>query len=290
MIWNGDKAEERELESFDITTNEAGSASVKMVIPKVGQYRVSCSVTDESRITQEGAQLLYVSGPDDDGRGYRVNDLEVIVEKHDYQPGETAVLQINTNLPDSTVLLFVRAVDGLCPRPEVVRLKGKSTTYDLKIRPEDMPNIYVEALTIADGRIHSQVKEIFIPPTKKVADVEVVAAQEEYQPGETAQVTLRLTDESGQPFVRNTILAAYDASLEYVAASAIAEIREFFWNVKRHHSLRVHSTLQRITGPLFRSGIAPMQPLFAGSATLMSGRAAGGGFSGRARGAITRLN
>ncbi len=271
VTWNEDTAQEHEVQAFNITTSKDGTTSLKMVIPKAGQYRLSCSVTDARGTRLEGGQLLYVRGPDNDGRGYRFNDLELIIEKRDYQPGETAVLQINTDLPDSTVLLFVRPVNGVCPYPEVVQLEGKTTMYDLKIHPEDMPNIYVEALTISDGRMHSVMKEIFVPPSRKVADVEVVASQKEYRPGETAQVRLKLTNDDGKPFVGNTILTAYDASLEYIAADAVPEIRQFFWNVRRHHHLRVNSTLQRITRPLFPSGIAAMQPLSDGSPTLMRG-------------------
>ncbi|MCH2210264.1 MAG: MG2 domain-containing protein [Fuerstiella sp.] len=267
VTWNGNDAEEREVETFDIATGEDGSTSFKAVIPQAGQYRVSCSVTDVEGTTLEGGQLLYVRGPGDAQRGYRFNDLELIVEKRDYQPGETAVIQINTNLPDSTVLLFVRPVNGVCPQPEVIRLKGKSTTYNLKIRPEDMPNIYVEALTIANGRLHSAMKQIFVPPVQKVAEVEVVASQKEYRPGESAEVTVKLRDESGRPFVGNAILTAYDASLEYIAASTSQEIRKFFWNIRRQHQSRVTSTLQRISVPLFRKGDRPMQPLSGGSPT-----------------------
>lgn len=272
VTWNDDTAEERKLETFDLTTDEHGHSSVQMVIPGSGQYRVACSVTSADGSTQEGGQLLYVRGPDDDGRGYRFNDLELIVEKRDYQPGETAVLQINTNHPDSTVLLFVRPANGVCPRPQVIRLKGKSTTHSLTIQAQDMPNIYVEALTIADGRIHTTLKELFIPPTQRVADVEVVAAQDEYRPGDTAEVTLKLTDEQGRPFVGNTILTAYDASLEYIAAGAIPEIREFFWNIRRHHRLNVSSTLQRSTSAFY----IEMQRLGSGEPQIFFNKAAAG--------------
>ena len=282
VTWIEDTVKEREVQAFDITTSKDGAASLKLVIPQAGQYRLSCSVTDAKGTRLEGGQLLYVRGPDSNGRGYRFNDLELIVEKRSYQPGETAVLQINTDLPDSTVLLFVRAVNGVCPYPKVVQLKGKTTTYNLKIRRKDLPNFYVEALTIADGRMHSVMKEIFVPPIQKVADVEVVASRKEYRPGETAEVTLKLTNGDGKPFVGNTILTAYDASLEYIAADTVPEIRRFFWDVRRHHHLRVNSTLQRITRPLFRSGVAAMQPLSDGSPTLMRGalNARGLGMSG----------
>ncbi len=39
--------------------------------------------------------------------------------------------------------------------------------------PRDMPNIFVEALTIADGKVHDEAREIAIPPESRVVDIAV---------------------------------------------------------------------------------------------------------------------
>ena len=56
------------------------------------------------------------------GRAFRFNDLELIPDRKEYQPGETVKLLINTNQADSTVLLFVRPTNGVYLPPKVVRL------------------------------------------------------------------------------------------------------------------------------------------------------------------------
>ena len=256
-----DKPVEKQVESWDINTGADGRASLKIVVPTAGQFRMAVKVTGAEKHEAEGGYLLYVRGPGDDGRGYRFNDLELIAEKQEYQPGETATLQVNTNKTGGTVLLFVRPMNGLCPKPLVLRLDGKSTTVDVKIGRDDMPNIFVEALTIADGRLHSEMRELVVPPEKKVANVEVVPSAERYKPGEEATVTLKLTDVNGQPFVGDTVLSVYDASLEYIASSSVPEIRSFFWNVRRHHNIQNHSTLQQISSPLGLPNEIQMQTL-----------------------------
>ncbi|MEQ9412005.1 MAG: MG2 domain-containing protein [Fuerstiella sp.] len=271
------KATEQEVESWDLTTGDDGRASVKMVVKTAGQFRIAVTVTDDEQHTAEGGYVFFVRGPDEDGRGYRFNDLELITEKRDYQPGETASLQINTNKPDSTVLLFVRPMNGLAPEPRVLQLEGKSTVIDIDIERDDMPNIFVEALTIADGRIHSAMREIVVPPEKKVANVEVLPSAERYRPGEEATVRLKLTDLDGRPFVGNTVLSVYDASLEYIAASRIPEIRSFFWNVRRHHNIHNECTLQRSSGPLYLPNEVIMQVL-AGQDTGLAMGGFGGGY------------
>ncbi|MEZ6061368.1 MAG: alpha-2-macroglobulin family protein [Planctomycetaceae bacterium] len=184
-----------------------------------------------------------------------------MTEKKEYQPGEKVSLLINTDKSDSTVLLFVRAMNGLVPKPLVLRLDGKSTTFDLKIERRDMPNIFVEAFTIADGKLHSEVREIVVPPEKKIANIEVLPSSERYRPGDEAKVKLKLTNLEGRPFVGNTVLSVYDASLEYIAASEVPEIRSFFWNVRRYHNVQNDCTLNDVSSPLQLQNEIAMQQL-----------------------------
>ena len=40
---------------------------------------------------------------------------------------------------------------------------------------KDMPNFFVEAVTVADGRVHTETREVVVPPEKRVLNVEVAA-------------------------------------------------------------------------------------------------------------------
>ncbi len=281
--YDGDKPVEQELQSWDVTTNDDGSGTLKMTVPIAGQFRISVRIADSGGHDMEGGYVLFVRGPADNGGGYRFNDLELITEKQDYQPGEKVQLQINTNKPDSTVLLFVRPMNGLCSKPIVVRMKGKSTVHEISIERTDMPNIFVEAVTVADGKIHTEMREIVVPPEQRIANVEVIPSATRYRPGEEAAVKLKLTDLNGNPFVGNTVMSVYDASLEYIAASSIPEIRSFFWNVRRQHHASIFSTLQRGSGPVYRDNEITMQLLFGNDPSMGSyvgGMMGGGGFGG----------
>ncbi len=278
--YEGDKPVEQEVQSWDVATKDDGSGTLKMTVPVAGQFRVSVKITDSEGHEMEGGYVLFVRGPADNGGDYRFNDLELITEKQEYQPGEKVQLQINTNKPDSTVLLFVRPMNGLCSKPIVLRMKGKSTVHEIAIERTDMPNIFVEAITIADGKVHSEMREIVVPPEQRIANVEVIPSAERYRPGEEATVKLKLTDLEGQPFVGNTVLSVYDASLEYIAASSIPEIRSFFWNVRRQHHGSIYSTLQRGSAAVYRDNEVTMQILYGNDPSMDSGGGMMGGFGG----------
>ena len=99
------------------------------------------------------------------------------------------------------MLLFVRPTNGVYLPPKVVHLRGKSTVEEIGIVPRDMPNIFVEALTVADGKVHDEVREIAVPPESRVVDVAVEPSQKTYKPGQKARVKVKLTGPDGKPFV-----------------------------------------------------------------------------------------
>ena len=136
----------------------------------------------------EGGYLLTITGPGFDSANFRYSDLEVIPERKEYRPGETVRLLINTNQVNSTVLLFVRPTNGVYLPPKVVSLRGKSTVEEIGIAPGDMPNIFVEALTIANGKVHDEAREIAIPPESRVVDIAVEPSQKTYSPVKRPEV------------------------------------------------------------------------------------------------------
>ena len=282
---NTDLPTEEEVQAWDITTAADGSGSHRIETQQAGQFRFSVKLRDAEGHEQEGASVLFVRGAGNNGKDYRFNDLELITDKKEYQPGDVVRLQINTDQPDSTVLLFVRAQDGICPSPQVLRLQGKSILHEIKVAEADMPNIFVEAVTIAEGRVHSELREIVVPPGQRIVDVDVQPDAPQHRPGEAASVRLRLTDVDGKPITGNVAAAVYDASLEYIAASSIPEIRSFFWNVRRYHGLGVDSSLQRVGRESLRDGELGMQPLFGaegepGMVQMMMARSRRGGPGG----------
>jgi alpha-2-macroglobulin len=230
----------------DLNTDAEGHADLKVTAAAAGQYRIAYTLTDSKGHEIEGASLFTVYGDDVDTDSYRYNDLELVLDKAEYAPGDTAKLMINTNRKNGTVLLFVRPTNGVYLPPEVIRLRGKNTVYKFEVGQKDMPNFFVEAVTISDGRVHTEVQQICVPPEKRVLNVEVIPSADTYLPGEKANVRVRLTDQDGEPFVGTTCLSIYDKSVEYISGgSNISDIREFFWKWQRHHNPSTTSNLER---------------------------------------------
>ena len=105
-------------------------------------------VTDKQGHTIEGGQVLTVIGEGFDGREFRFNDLELVTDRREYKAGETVRLQVNTNRVGAAVLLFLRPANSVYLPPKLVRITGKSAIVDVGVTKKDMPNFFIEAVTV----------------------------------------------------------------------------------------------------------------------------------------------
>ena len=253
---------EKDVQSWDVKIGENGEIEQQITAAEPGQYRLSLKVADPANHTIEGGQVLTVLGEQAADNDFRFNNVEISSEKQEYAAGEQAKLLIATDRADSTVLLFARPVFGVYKRPTFVKMNGKTTVEEIAVGVGDMPNFFMEVLTIADGRVYTETKEIFVPPAKKVVNVEVKPSAETYTPGQEGQVVVKVTDASGEPFVGSTVVTMYDKSLEYVSGgSNVAGIAEFFWKWRRSHSPQTESNDLRSSYNVTRSGETAMGDL-----------------------------
>jgi uncharacterized protein YfaS (alpha-2-macroglobulin family) len=229
--------QEKEVAAQDITTGNDGMAMVKFSATTAGQYRLSAKVKDAKGREQEGGMVFVVRGGAQDGRDYRFSQIELVPEKAEYAPGEDVKLLINTEQADSTVFLFIKPSAGIAPRPQIIKLSGKSSTQTVKVAPGDMPNFFVEAFTVSNGQVHSAMREIAVPPAKRVLTMDVLPDAEKYKPRSTAKVKIKLTDTDGKPYQGSTVITVYDKSLEYISGgSNVPKIADYFWKWHRQHN------------------------------------------------------
>ncbi|MFV0444001.1 MAG: alpha-2-macroglobulin family protein, partial [Planctomycetaceae bacterium] len=278
---------ENVAQEWDLDPNADGAAAQEIKASEPGQYRLSYVVespekkdetkssgvaaegdrsglsTLDSPLSIEGGYLFVIRGDGFDGSEFQFNDLELVTDKTEYSPGDKVQLLINTNRVGSSVLLFLRPANGLyAGRPQLIKLNGKSTTVEVDVIQKDMPNFFVEAVTIAAGKVHTVVREVIVPPEQRVLNVEVLPNQASYLPGAEAKVRVKVTDDKGEAYVGSVVLAAYDRALEYISGgSNVPEIRAFFWKWRRQHHPQTEDNLDDWFWNLVKSGELTMQNL-----------------------------
>jgi len=253
---------ETEILHQDLNTTAEGRANAKLKADQPGQYRLSYSVTDSKNRTIEGGYIFLIRGENFDGHSFRFNDIEITSDQKEYKAGEKVHLQISTERPDSTVLLFLRPSNGVYLEPKLIHITGKSAVEDVDVGLRDMPNFFVEAMTIADAKISNDVRELIVPPSDRVLNVTVASDKPEYKPGQKAKLTVSVTEKSGEPFTGTAVLSLYDKAVEYISGgSNIEDIRKFFWQWRRNHSVSQSTSLSKDSNQILRPGAIGMADL-----------------------------
>jgi len=254
------KPAETSVQEWALDCDEQGKSHVQIKANEPGQYRLSYAVTDAGNHSMEGGYLFCVMGEGGDGSGFRFNNLELVTDKREYKAGDKVQLMINTNRKAGTVVLFTRPSNGMYLPPKVVRLQGKSTIETIEVLKQDMPNFFLEAFTVSDGKLYSETREIIVPPESRVLDVSVTPSKTEYKPGEKGKVLVKLTDATGEPYAGSTVLTVYDKALEYISGgSNVPEIKSHFWKWRRAHYPRSSTNLSAASGNILKQNEIAMQ-------------------------------
>ncbi len=262
IVYDDDRSPvESPVQSWPVTTSVDGAIEQKMIASKPGQYRLTLTLTDSSGHKAEGAYAFTVMG--DKGisstSDYRFNALELIPEKREYLTGETARLQINSDQKNAHVLLFLRPLNGIYGRPTLLQLNGKSHVAEIPVGVGDMPNFFVEVVSVSAGGVHSEMREIAVPPTKKALNIEISPTSKTFKPGQKVTTVIKVTDSKGAPVSSSITLSVYDKSVEYISdGSNIPDMKEHFWGWHRQHSSSLQSNASTYSDNLVPFGAIGM--------------------------------
>ena len=277
--------DEEKVKEWKLDPSDDGTVQLSVHAHQSGQYRLAYTLTDAKGRQREGAVLVPVRGEGFDGSGFRFNDLEVVLDKAEYAPGERVKMMVSTAHNGSTVALLIRPNEG--NPPIIVNQKGSSSVHDIEITAKDHPNIFVEAFTVREGKFYKIVRKIAVPPAKRILTVELEPSKKSYKPSEKGAIKIRLKDNEGKPFKGHAVVTIYDKSLEYVSNHLPPDIHAFFWKWQRE-PLRWKSwdvyfvSLHKSFEQLLREGEVGMAPIGKYKRTAFFG------YGGYARGRLFR--
>ena len=226
----------------DASTNDLGIGFVRWTADDAGRFVISYQAKDAWGEFVRGDIPVWVSGPSFTASGFQMKNLEIITDKRVYEPGETALLMVNSNYQDSAVLICMVAGDRTL-NSRVVRLKGKTTVMRLPITNAFTPNVHLTAMTVRDGKSFNVTHEILVPPTEKLLDVSMAFSKPEYRPGEKGEVTVSVKDKDGKPVAARVAMTCLDSSIFYIQEDQTPDIRRFFYGSRRSQNVRTGTSV-----------------------------------------------
>ncbi len=195
----------REWESRSFSGKDNG---IHFKLDEAGQYRLVHIVTDAKNRKEEGSVIFTVLGASGEEGQASYSPIELIPDKRIYAAGEKVKLLVNIKDKDSYVMLIVRGLDH-SPR-SFIHVKGHSDVVEIPVDKDAAPNFFIEALTLRDAQIYTEVCEIIVPPVKKTLEVKVLADVKSQQTEKALKI--KVTDKKGNPITGDHWLTIYDQS------------------------------------------------------------------------------
>jgi uncharacterized protein YfaS (alpha-2-macroglobulin family) len=274
--------EEKEVSIWPVKTDAEGQLKQRFQAPAAGQYRLAAKLSLNGGQVVESGLIFNVHGSDKPDAGWHFGALELVADKSSYAPGETVRLRINSDHANAQVWLFIRAEQGGGKEARRIVLDGRSAEVEIPLTRDDMPNTFIEGVTVHGAEVHTAVRQILLPPESRMLEVSVEPAKSRVKPQEESALAIIVKDGEGKPFHGTTTVTIYDKALEAITGgSNVGPIRENFWSWKRHYGgVMTVDSIPRVPGWLRPPDEEQMQLLgrFGNSAVLRRA-----GFAGESR-------
>jgi len=228
--------DEKEVSIWQVKTDEAGEIHQKFQAPAAGQYRLAATLSLKGGEATEGAIIFNIHGSEKPGADWHFGAIELIPDRLSYAAGDSVHLRVNSDQQNANVWLFLRADQGGGKEARRIVLDGNSSEVEIPLTRNDMPNFFIEAVTVHGASVHTAVRQILLPPESRVLEVTVEPVKAKVKPREKSDLAVTVRDAAGKPFQGTLTLAIYDKALEAITGGPnAAPIRETFWSWKRNY-------------------------------------------------------
>ncbi len=228
--WEGNRARTEALGESTAVTGADGTARVPLSLKRTGLVVVRVQAKDPRGNTLVQSTDIWVTTDEGGDYGVRYPDLAVLLDRKQYQPGDTAQVLLNTSSAGGAVLLTVEAESVLERR--VIPLKGKSTVVRIPVRAAYTPNVFISACLVRDREFTSSEKRLVVKSDAHRLRVTVDADRKVYRPGDQATFRVRTTDAAGRPVQSEFSFGVVDEAIYAIRREPARGLWEAFYPVR----------------------------------------------------------
>ncbi len=221
-----------QIQSLDAKTAQNGIGHAAWTADSPGRFALRYTTQDKFGDPVVGEFRIWVHADGYRGGEVQVKNVELLTDKDEYKPGETAYLMLTSLFDEGSVLLTVEAGRKILSTT-VVAVTGRTTVLALPITTAHAPNVFVHAVMVHGGRAYQAHREVFVPPVDRFLDVQMQFSKVEFRPGAEAVLEITSRDARGRPVAAEFAVSVFDKSITYIRADATPDIRKFFYGKRR---------------------------------------------------------
>lgn len=225
---------------YTVKSDSSGKALFNFTPTLEGSYELVTKITDSRGNIITKSFYLWVN--DQYGTyGYSgtQSGLRLATDKKSYQPGDTAVISLNSDTPDRDIFLgFER---GYQDRYQVIHMTGNSSQTSVKITDHDQPNIFLAAKSFTADDLEGDIKDVSVNTDNKKVVYTITTDKTNYAPGDEVTVNVTAKDLQGNPIAGNFALWAVDKSVYALADKNYGDVFDAFWTERSDNTQSAHS-------------------------------------------------
>ena len=226
------------------TDNASGVGTIQLTLTKGGIYIVRASGVDRFGQAVIGSNHVTISDESDETK------LRIFAERTKTEVGAAETLRIHSRLTQAHALVTFEG-EGVIGY-EVLALKSGMNPLQFTVRHAHFPNFYLGVAAI-DGQQLRTTQKYFVVERRLSLKVSWKGDQPRpdynfepfpiYEPGATAEVEVRATDQLGKPVKAEFSLALVDEALFALYSDTLRSINDFFQRGSRRESaMRIASS------------------------------------------------
>ncbi|MCH8819973.1 MAG: alpha-2-macroglobulin, partial [Acidobacteria bacterium] len=232
-----------EVLSQTINTDDQGEAELRFSADREGYYQIVWSSHDELAGPISGSTAVWVGNNRTTELGYRHGGVEIVLDKDTVQVGQRVSVMLTTQTSNRYVLFSLEA--ETLHDYQLVHVTGNAKLIEVPIEDHYVPNLFLTAVMVSDLQIFMDTKEVVVPPIDHFLQVEVRTDQDQYEPRQTARITVTTTDRHGNPVSAEVSIGTVDESVYAIQSDYASDPRQFFYGKKHPRWVQTSSSFQQ---------------------------------------------
>ncbi|HLY60330.1 MAG TPA: MG2 domain-containing protein [Terriglobia bacterium] len=215
------------LAQENIKTDSNGVAHFSYKVPSISAITVRATSVDSNHREAKFETGFWISGISYSGESLENNRPEIYLDKHTYQPGDTAHVLIVTNQPDANVLVTTEGQQVYTW--SVHSVKAPSFTVDIPIEDRYEPNFFVCVAYVRNEALSESSKDVPVPASEKILNVTVETDKQKYRPNDKVSYTVKTVDSKGKPVSAEVSLGVVDEAIYAIQPDLVRPPEKVFY-------------------------------------------------------------
>ncbi len=209
------------VSQVNVTTDANGFAVARFTPPIGGEYKIVGDGKDAAGNAIHSATYLWVSSQQFVNWRIDNNDrIELVADKKQYAPGDTATVLIPAPFANADALLTIER--GTIMEVRHLTLQGNSARVQIPIGPNYAPNVFVSVMLVKGRGADSPLPQfklgytnLSVSTVQKQLQITLTPNKRtHYAPGETATFSIQANDYLGKPAQAEFSVALVDKAVQ----------------------------------------------------------------------------